>query len=489
MKNVMTLVLVLLISASVFILGFDNKKASAPNTYYQVYLKEETIGIVKSKKELEEYIDDQGVKYKKKYGVNAVYAPNDMKVVKITTFNDQVSSVKDVYKKIMERSPFTIDAYKVTIKPNNTETSNTTFYVTNKDVLKDALEYVIVTFVGEERYNSYLNDTQAKIVTTGKIIENVYISNNITTKYEKVSVTEKIYSNEKDLMQLLIFGESNIGKAYVVKSGDTISSIALENQISVGEFLISNASLKSENSLLFPGQLVNIIPTSPKVSVVIKEYVVEDIPKKFTVQESIDENRLQGDDERIQVGENGLDRVAWSDITVNNEKISSDTISNEEIKPAVNEIWIRGGKIIPNVGSLKVWAWPTESGYRITQDYAWRINPIRGNREFHQAIDISGTGYGSNIYAANNGTVIKRSYEANGYGNYLIINHNNGYYTVYAHLSAFNVKVGQTVARGQIIAKMGSTGLSTGTHLHFEVKRGTLTTMIERISPWTFYKR
>lgn len=478
----MSYIAILLICVSVFLLGFDNRRNEVPNTYYQVYLGEEVIGIVKSKTELEKYIDSQGKKYKKQYGVKKVYSPKDMRIVKINTYSGKVMTVKDVYEQIMTKAPLTIEAYVVNIKGTSDGIS---FYVVNKDILEKAIEDVIVTYVGKDRYNAYLTKTQAKIETTGNNIENVYINDKITTKKEKIPVDKKIYTDDQSLAELLVFGEKKVSKVYTVKSGDNISSIALANEVTVGEMLISNPTLTSENSLLYPGQLLNITVTDPKISVVVQEYIVEDVVKQFAVEETIDPNMIQGYDEIIQKGENGIDRVAKNVETINGVINVVEPKSKEEIKPAVNQIWVRGGKYVPNVGNLKIWAWPTESGYTITQNYGWRIHPIRGNREFHQALDIGGTGYGSNVYAANNGTVIRTQYDANGYGYYIIIDHNNGYQTLYGHLSSILTKVGRTVARGQVIGKVGSTGTSTGPHLHFELWQG----MWNRVNPWTFYKR
>ena len=103
-----------------------------------------------------------------------------------------------------------------------------------------------------------------------------------------------------------------------------------------------------------------------------------------------------------------------------------------------------------------------------------------------KGIDIAGLGYGKPIYAANNGTIWATKYQP-GYGYHVIINHNNGYYTLYAHMKAFapNITSGKTVSRGQVIGYIGSTGMSTGPHVHFEIWNAPY----QRISPWTFYKR
>lgn len=112
--------------------------------------------------------------------------------------------------------------------------------------------------------------------------------------------------------------------------------------------------------------------------------------------------------------------------------------------------------------------WPCPSSSRITSQYGYRI--LFGVRDFHTGIDIGAT-HGSNIVAAESGTVILAHYGWNGgYGNYIIINHGNGITTRYAHASKLYVSDGQTVSKGQVIAAVGTTGNSTGPHLHFEVR-------------------
>ena len=112
--------------------------------------------------------------------------------------------------------------------------------------------------------------------------------------------------------------------------------------------------------------------------------------------------------------------------------------------------------------------WPCPSSSRITSQYGYRI--LFGVRDFHTGVDI-GAVHGSNICAAESGTVILANYGWNGgYGNYIILNHGNGITTRYAHASQLYVAAGQTVSKGQVIAAVGTTGNSTGPHLHFEVR-------------------
>ena len=86
-------------------------------------------------------------------------------------------------------------------------------------------------------------------------------------------------------------------------------------------------------------------------------------------------------------------------------------------------------------------------------------------------MDIAGAGFGSPIYASNNGIVVASSYKWDN-GQYIVINHNNGYYTMYAHLAERYVSVGQEVTQGQTIGSMGQSGFATGVHLHFGLWRG-----------------
>ena len=114
-----------------------------------------------------------------------------------------------------------------------------------------------------------------------------------------------------------------------------------------------------------------------------------------------------------------------------------------------------------------VFAWPVPSSTRITSYYGSRTSPISGTTEFHKGIDISAAG-GASIVAAESGTVLL-SYYSSSFGNTVVINHGSGLLTLYAHMSSRGVSANQVVAKGQYIGAVGSTGYSTGNHLHFQV--------------------
>ena len=117
-------------------------------------------------------------------------------------------------------------------------------------------------------------------------------------------------------------------------------------------------------------------------------------------------------------------------------------------------------------GSSGMFSWPVTG--TITSPFGWRSNPFGGAPEFHQGLDIAAPS-GTTVTAAAGGTVIMAQWYG-GYGNYILIDHGGGYSTGYGHLSAIYVSSGQSVQRGQAIGAVGSTGQSTGPHLHFEVR-------------------
>ncbi|MDO5416167.1 MAG: peptidoglycan DD-metalloendopeptidase family protein [Lachnospiraceae bacterium] len=126
--------------------------------------------------------------------------------------------------------------------------------------------------------------------------------------------------------------------------------------------------------------------------------------------------------------------------------------------------------------------WPCPSSGRITSRFGGRESPTAGASSNHKGIDI-GAGTGNSIVAAADGVVTIATYSASA-GNYVMISHGDGMSTVYMHCSKLNVSAGQTVKQGQVIAKVGSTGYSTGPHLHFGVRSGgTYVNPLKYVSP------
>ncbi len=126
------------------------------------------------------------------------------------------------------------------------------------------------------------------------------------------------------------------------------------------------------------------------------------------------------------------------------------------------------GSNISRDESAAGFCWPVESYYYISSPFGYRTHPITHKWSMHTGVDLAASG-GTAIYAAQSGVVVTSTKYGGGYGYYVKIRHDNGLETLYAHCSALLVQEGQTVQRGQVIAKVGSTGAATGPHLHFEV--------------------
>ena len=484
---ILTILITLALSA-IIIIFFEDERVStykAPKEVYQVYLGGKKIGVVESKTELEEYIDNKQAEIKEKYNIDKVYPPKALNIQKHISYGEKILDETEVYDIIKEQSPFTIKGWTFTIKSSeeSEDKEEKIINVIDYEVFKNAVNKAVESFVNPEEYKLFLEDKQPEIKTTGKIIEDVYVpSDQITEKESFISADEYIFTDEKELAKYLLFGTTEEQQKYKVKEGDTISGIAYNHKLGTSEFMIVNPEFKNHNSLLFPGQEVSVGLINPIVEVVVEEHIVEDQAIKFTTETTYDESLPYGQTKIIQEGSDGIERFVQKRQTKNGviTNVQFDRSATTRIKDPVKQIVVRGikssggGTVI--VSSDGNWVWPTNPGYVITSPYAWR------GGSFHDAIDISGTGYGSPIYAARDGKVVLVESITTGYGNNIILEHDNNMYTRYAHNRKNLVKEGQKVKAGQIIATMGNTGRvsplptlenpTRGTHLHFEVSVG-----------------
>lgn len=166
----------------------------------------------------------------------------------------------------------------------------------------------------------------------------------------------------------------------------------------------------------------------------------------------------------VSNGVNGSKKVQYKVIVEDGELISKNAIKETIVKQPKNAKIQIGSAITGGLGSNLGLIFPVE-GY-ITSEFGGRPDPFTGADSKHKGLDI-GAVKGTPIYAASGGKVIQSSNKNNGYGNCVIIEHSTGFKTLYAHCSELLVKEGEFVTAGQLIAKVGSTGRSTGPHLHY----------------------
>ncbi len=458
--------------AGLLVFSCSTERNTEPHQVYRVYLKGKSIGLIESKQALEDYIDQEQKDLKEKYHVDKVYTPEDLDIIKEITYDEKITSTERIYNEIKNITPFTINGYSIIIKGiedqnedgKKVTTKDKTIYVLNKDIFKKAVDNTIRSFIDGDAYDAYLNDTQQEIKETGSMIENVYIKNKILIRKQNIPTNEMIYQTTEDLSKYLMFGTLDEQKKYIVQEGDTISDVSFNNKISNEEFLVANPQFQDENSLLFPGQEVTLGILQPQFSLVEEDHVVELQDIKYTREVRYDNNLLIGTTNVVQEGQDGVSKVTRKTQKINGQMTSTVTVATEEMKPAINEIVVRGGRE-SEIGDAGYWAWPTKTPYTLSSGFGYRWGTL------HDGQDIAGCGYGSPIYAANNGVVVETGNKWPN-GIYAIINHNNGYYTIYAHMSALYVQKGEVVSMSQVIGAMGQTGFATGVHLHFGVWKG-----------------
>ena len=464
-------------------------KVKMPVEAYKVYLKGNVIGLIKSDKELYNYINKMQEELMKKYKVDNVYVPNDIRVEKDVTYENNIMTVTNIYNIINEKSPFTIKGYKVLIDKTNSinydegseERKVTYINVLDKDIFKNAEKRVILSFVSEQEFNDYENEIKKTLIDTGEVLENLYVDAKISFVEAYISVNEKIFTSEDELTEYLLFSDKQNMSNYDVKGGDTLESVAEANKMNVNEVLIANANLRGSTALLYEGQKITVGVLNPLFKTVKEIHKVEDQEIAYKTEYVYDNTKYMGYQSVSQKGSNGIKRVTQKIKEVNGEIINALISNQEEIKPVVNEIIVKGGRQAAIV-SAGNWGWPTNIPYIISSNYGWRWGRL------HSGVDICGTGYGSPIYAAKDGTVTEINYTGS-LGNYVEIAHENGYYSRYLHMVSLStyVHVGEHVKMGQTIGDMGCSGTCYGTHLHFEIWQGKPYGGGQSYNPLLFY--
>lgn len=253
---------------------------------------------------------------------------------------------------------------------------------------------------------------------------------------------------------------------YEVKPGDVVGNIAKLYNVSVDTILVTNNL--TARSYIRPGDKLKILPVDGITYKIEKGDTISKIAKRFEAkpEDIIAFNKLKDDGSDIVIGEElilpgGRQPVPVKTVIVRNTQPSR--AFNKIVAPPVSI----------NVPAGSGYIWPTAARI-ITQYFGLR----------HTGLDIAGP-VGTPIYAMRGGTVIKSQCGYNGgYGCYIIIDHGNGLQTLYGHNSKLYVSPGQTVSQGEVISLMGSTGRSTGPHVHFEVRVNG-----RRVNPLQYVRR
>ncbi|WP_419954860.1 peptidoglycan DD-metalloendopeptidase family protein [Neobacillus niacini] len=430
-------------------------------TVYHVYHNQQYIGTVSNKEVVEKIVEEKADQFQESTKDLNLEFGSDIEYIKEQVFHSTANDTKtiqdleSVIQLQAEASSIVIDGQPVA-------------FLENQETAEDVINRLKLNYVTQAQLDEVEARKSAPITELPALKENetrildVRVSKNVSFDSEKVT-PDKIMSAEEaaTFLQKGTLEE----KKYAAQPGDVLGTIANNHGLTLAEFLALNPGL-TEGSVVNIGQEVNVTALKPYLEIIVEkeENRKEAIP--FANQVVEDGNMPKGETKVQQEGKNGERSVNYRVSTQNGATISSVVTSETVLAEPVNHIVVKGTKVIPSRGSGNL-AWPTVGGY---------ISSQQGQRwgRAHKGIDIARPS-NRTIKAADNGKVVSAGFDNGGYGNKIVIDHQNGLRTVYAHLASINVSVGQTVSQGSAIGVMGSTGNSTGVHLHFEVyKNGAL---------------
>jgi len=258
--------------------------------------------------------------------------------------------------------------------------------------------------------------------------------------------------------QMALLGADQV-QEYVVKDGDTVWDVARALGVNMEQIVQANPGIDLDK--ISVGQTLKLKKAAPLLTVVATRLVTvkEEIPYQVEVKK--DDSMLFGEKQIITQGEPGEREVTYLVIRENGVETDRQVMEAKVTREVRNEVVAMGTVTLlaSRGGGPARLNWPVAGS--ITSRYGKRWGSM------HEGIDI-GASYGSNVTAAAGGTVISAGW-CGGYGMAVDISHGGGLVTRYGHLSSISVSPGQYVGRGEVIGKVGSTGNSTGPHLHFEV--------------------
>ncbi len=237
---------------------------------------------------------------------------------------------------------------------------------------------------------------------------------------------------------------------HVVEAGETIESIALKYNLQPSTIIWENNL--SKDSKLKEGQVLRILPVDGVKHIVKRGETLKTICKKYKVEGPKCQATVDYPFNEFLDDENFTLVPGQTLLVVNGQKI--------EKKAVIKDLKTYYATNIVEQNIVSSGRFMTPTAGVITQRYT----------RFHKAVDIA-NGIGTPIYASDGGVIEAAGWNSGGYGYFIKIRHKDGYETLYAHLSQIKVSVGQSVDKGQLIGLMGSTGRSTGPHLHFEIRR------------------
>ncbi|MFJ8064290.1 peptidoglycan DD-metalloendopeptidase family protein [Psychrobacillus sp. NPDC096426] len=451
---------ILLISSLSFNIAFANEDDSHTlKEIYHIYSNGQYVGALSDQTEMETMMDQKVLDSRSQYKDFSLKAGSNLSIVPEQVFTASTDD-EATLQKLNELIEVKAKAFALSV---NDEMA---VYVKDLDAYRDAVHKLKLHFVSEEELQA-VEARKDSTETLPKLKENETRIMDLILKEKVSGVTvdvspEQVVSSD-DAVKLLLEGTLE-QETYKVAEGDVLGTIASKHNLSTSELMALNPGV-SESTVLQIGQELNVTVLKPLINVeVLYEKRAEEVIKHTKKVEETDE-MYKGDTKVKQEGSDGKKIATYLVRKENGIEVGQSVIEETILEAPKDHIVLKGTKVIPSRGSGQ-FAWPAEGGYISSKmGYRW-------GRQ-HEGIDIARPN-GYTIKASDNG-VVEAAGQDGTYGNRVIVNHQNGYKTTYAHLSSISVSVGDVVPQGSKLGVMGSTGRSTGTHLHFEVEKNGVT--------------
>ncbi|MDV2581567.1 M23 family metallopeptidase [Alkalibacillus haloalkaliphilus] len=458
---------------------------------YHVYVDDELIGTVADEEDIQQYINEWAEEEQEKEGDGVTLVPSQ----EVEFIEEFVFSANTDQEEVVDalEEQLTFDAAAIELRANDEIIG----YVKNLDEANQAVNQVISQYLPDgvdEEISLLEEELEEMIGHSAELVDllpqNMFQTGNINSTLEEedglyyqqtieldgstvldVGFTENVTFSEVAVDSSKLLNVDQLAKMiergtmtqqiHEIQDNEALSTVASDYDLSVDELIEINPDVE-EDSVIRVGDELNVTGLSSLIEVAYTETITEEESIEYeTITEQTD-SLYEGESEVEQSGSDGLKELKY-EVTMNNgEELERNLVEEEVIEEPRDEIIKEGTKVISSRGTGD-FAWPAVGG-TLTSTYG----PRWGSH--HDGIDIAGVSDRS-ILAADNGVVVEAGYHSGGHGNRVIIDHNNGYRTLYAHLSSIDVNVGETVKQGSTIGQMGSTGRSTGVHLHFEVEK------------------
>lgn len=429
-------VLITILVAVIGILSFAAYKTNEIRTRaFAVYFGNEEIGIVREQEDALNILANIKRELSNTYDIDIVLK-KDLSFKDTHAKDELLASETELREGIKSKMKFLVSGYVLSV--DNEEIGA----VKTKEDAENILEELKKPYLIDEDENKKLEEIE--------FVEDV--------KIEKREIPlNKLMKTEK-LLEYIQVGTEDI-KIHTVEVGESLWTIARIYEMDVEDLVDANPDIEPEKLQI--GDEVKLLVPKSMITVATIEEVKYKEKVNYEVKVEEDKNQYKTYKKVKVKGSPGENEIVAKVTKHNGIVIDKEIIEENVIEESVTEVVVKGTKEVPKTAATGTFLMPTRG--RISSRYGMR------NGRMHRGLDIAAS-TGTAIKAADGGKVVY-SGRRGAFGNMVEVDHGNGYVTRYAHCSSINVRVGDRVYKGQVIAKVGNTGRSTGSHLHFEVLR------------------